>query len=225
MRLLVVEDDPRMADLLRRGLAEEGYAVDVTDNGAEALWLATENDYDAVLLDLMLPGIDGYRVCQDLRAAGQPVPVLIITARDGVPDRVRGLDCGADDYLVKPFAFAELTARVRALGRRGDPVAGAVLRCGTLRVDPARHRAWREDVELRVTAREFALLEVFLRHPGEVMTRTRLLEQVWDSAYDGASNVVDQQVVSLRRKIDKPFGRADLQTIRGVGYRLADSRD
>jgi two-component system OmpR family response regulator len=220
MRLLVVEDEARLALLLKRGLEEQGYAVDVTGDGAEALWLATENDYDTIVLDIMLPGLDGLEVTKRLRAGGRWAPVLLLTARDGVDDRVVGLDAGADDYLVKPFSFAELAARVRALVRRGRVERPTVLEVGDLRLDPARRQAWRGPVELELSPTEFALLELFLAHPDEVLTRTRMLEHVWDFAYDPASNVVDQYVGYLRRKIDRPFGRADLETVRGVGYRL-----
>ena len=220
MRLLVVEDEARLALLLKRGLEEQGYAVDVTGDGAEALWLATENDYDTVVLDIMLPGLDGLEVTKRLRAGGRWAPVLLLTARDGIDDRVVGLDAGADDYLVKPFSFAELAARVRALVRRGRVERPTVLEVGDLRLDPARRQAWRGGVELELSPTEFALLELFLAHPDEVLTRTRILEHVWDFAYDPASNVVDQYVGYLRRKIDRPFGRADLETVRGVGYRL-----
>jgi two-component system OmpR family response regulator len=220
MRLLVVEDETRLALLLKRGLQEQGYAVDVTGDGAEALWLATENDYDTVVLDIMLPGLDGLEVTKRLRVDGRWAPVLLLTARDGIDDRVAGLDAGADDYLVKPFSFAELAARVRALVRRGRVERPTVLEVGDLRLDPARRQAWRGPVELELSPTEFALLELFLAHPDEVLTRTRILEHVWDFAYDPASNVVDQYVGYLRRKIDRPFGRADLGTVRGVGYRL-----
>jgi two-component system OmpR family response regulator len=220
MRLLVVEDEARLALLLKRGLEEQGYAVDVTGDGAEALWLATENDYDTIVLDIMLPGLDGLEVTKRLRAGGRWAPVLLLTARDGIDDRVVGLDAGADDYLVKPFSFAELAARVRALVRRGRVERPTVLEVGDLRLDPARRQAWRGPVELELSPTEFALLELFLAHPDEVLTRTRMLEHVWDFAYDPASNVVDQYVGYLRRKIDRPFGRADLETVRGVGYRL-----
>jgi two-component system, OmpR family, response regulator len=220
MRLLVVEDEARLALLLKRGLEEHGYAVDVTGDGAEALWLATENDYDTIVLDIMLPGLDGLEVTKRLRAGGRWAPVLLLTARDGIDDRVVGLDAGADDYLVKPFSFAELAARVRALVRRGRVERPTVLEVGDLRLDPARRQAWRGPVELELSPTEFALLELFLAHPDEVLTRTRILEHVWDFAYDPASNVVDQYVGYLRRKVDRPFGRADLETVRGVGYRL-----
>jgi two-component system OmpR family response regulator len=223
MRVLVVEDEVRMAALLRRGLAEEGYAVDVAGDGADAVWRATEFSYDAVVLDVLLPGIDGFEVCRRLRDGGCWVPVVMLTARGDVADRVRGLDAGADDYLAKPFSFAELCARLRALIRRGTPERPAVLAAGDLRLDPAGRRAWRGEAELELSAREFALLEFLLRHAGEVVTRTMILEHVWDTAYDPASNVVDQYVAYLRRKIDRPFGVVQLETVRGAGYRLLDS--
>ena len=222
MRLLVVEDQSRLALLLKRGLEEQGYAVDVTGDGEEALWLATESSYDTIVLDVMLPRLDGLEVTRRLRAGGRWAPVLLLTARDGVGDRVVGLDAGADDYLVKPFSFAELSARVRALVRRGRVERPAVLEVGELRLDPARRQAWRGQRALVLSPKEFALLELFLSHPGEVLTRTRILEHVWDFAYEPASNVVDQYVGYLRRKVDRPFGRADLETVRGVGYRLRE---
>jgi len=191
MRVLVVEDDPRMAGILKRGLEEEAYAVDVVAEGPEAVWLATEQDYDAIVLDVMLPGMDGFEVCRRLRQADRWAPVLLLTARDGVRHRVGGLDAGADDYLAKPFSFAELTARLRALIRRGAHQRPAVLRVGDLRLDPAQRRAWRGVSELDLTSKEFAVLELFMRHPGEVLTRTRILDHAWDFAYDGTSNVVD----------------------------------
>jgi DNA-binding response OmpR family regulator len=220
VRVLVVEDELRMAALLKRGLEEDGYAVDVATTGPDAVWQAGEFTYDAVLLDLMLPGLDGVEVCRTLRRAGRWVPVLMLTARDGVDDRVRGLDAGADDYLAKPFSFAELSARVRALIRRGAVERPTELRVADLRLDPATRRAWRGDTELELSSKEFALLELFLRHPGEVLTRTRILEHVWDFAYEGVSNIVDQYVLYLRRKIDRPFGVEQLETVRGAGYRL-----
>jgi two-component system OmpR family response regulator len=225
MRVLVAEDETRMASLLKRGLEEEGYAVDVSGDGLEAVWMATENDYDVIVLDVMLPGIDGFEVCRRLRAEDRWAPVLMLTARDQVEDRVRGLDAGSDDYLTKPFSFAELVARLRALIRRGAQERPTVLAVGDLRLDPGRRRAWRGKTELDLTAKEFALLEFFLRHPGEVLSRTRLLEHVWDFAFDGTSNVIDQYVAYLRRKIDRPFGREDLETVRGAGYRLRDAQD
>ncbi len=220
MRVLVVEDEARMARLLKRGLEEEGHAVDVAGDGPEGLWLATENSYAAVVLDVMLPGFDGFELCRKLRAAGVWMPVLMLTARDAVDDRVRGLDAGADDYLVKPFSLLELAARLRALVRRDDRARPAVLTEGDLKLDPASKRAWRGDAELHLSPKEFCLLELFLRHPGSVLTRSQILEAAWDFAYDGTSNVVDQYVTYLRRKIDAPFGRHDLETVRGMGYRL-----
>lgn len=223
VRVLVVEDEGRMASLLRRSLQEEGYAVDVCRDGEDALSHASEHEYAAVVLDVMLPGdLDGFGVCRSLRAGGSAVPVLMLTARDAVTDRVAGLDAGADDYLVKPFSLVELAARLRALLRRGTPARPAELTVGTLRVDPAAHRAWRGDVEVRLTAQEFALLELFARHPGVVLTRDRILAHTWDPAYEAASNVVDQYVAYLRRKLDRPFGVEQLETLRGVGYRLRE---
>jgi len=220
MRVLVVDDQVRMAALLKRGLEEEGYAVDVVGDGAEAVWMATENSYDAVVLDVMLPGVSGFEVCRQMREADRWAPVLILSARSEVGDRVRGLDVGADDYLVKPFSFAELAARLRALTRRGQQARPAMLEVGDLRLDPATRQAWRGETPLVLSPKEFALLELFMRHPGEVVTRTRVIDNVWDFAFDGVSNVVDQYVAYLRRKIDKPFGRQDLKTVRGAGYRL-----
>ena len=209
-----------MARLLKRGLEEEGHAVDVGGDGPEGLWLATENSYGAVVLDVMLPGFDGFELCRKLRAAGVWTPVLMLTARDAVDDRVRGLDAGADDYLVKPFSLLELAARLRALVRRDDRARPAVLNEGDLKLDPASKRAWRGGTELQLSPKEFSLLELFLRHPGSVLTRSQILDAAWDFAYDGTSNVVDQYVTYLRRKIDVPFGRHDLETVRGMGYRL-----
>jgi two-component system OmpR family response regulator len=220
VKALVVEDEVRTAALLRRGLAEEGYAVDVAVDGPEGVWHATEFGYDVVILDVMLPGFDGFEVCRRLRSTGCWVPVLILTARNEPAERVRGLDCGADDYLAKPFSFDELFARLRALIRRGAPERPTVLQAGGLRLDPATRRVWRGDAEVRLSAKEFALLELFLRHPDQVLTRTRILEHVWDCAYDGGSNVVDQYVRYLRCKVDQPFGLAQLETVRGAGYRL-----
>ena len=223
VRVLVVEDEPRMATLLQRGLREEGYAVDVAHDGTDGLWLGTEQDYDAVVLDVMLPGIDGFEVCRRLRAADRWSPILLLTARLAVEDRVHGLDAGADDYLTKPFSFAELAARVRALVRRQSGARPALLEVGDLRVDPATHRVSRGEVEILLSPKEMALLELLIRHAGEVVTRTRILDHVWDFAYDGTSNVVDQYIAYLRRKIDRPFGCTDIETIRGVGYRLRAS--
>lgn len=225
MRVLVVEDEIRMAALLKRALAEEGHAVDIAADGPEGLWLATENTYGAIVLDVMLPGLDGFEVCRRLRAAGTWVPVLMLTARDSVQDRVRGLDAGADDYLVKPFSLLELAARLRALARRDDRSRPVVLAEGDLQLDPATKQAWRGQTELHLSPKEFALLELFLRHAGRVLSRSQIIEAVWDFAYDGGSNVVDQYVKYLRRKIDTPFGRHDLETVRGMGYRLRHTEE
>jgi two-component system, OmpR family, response regulator len=223
MRVLVIEDEVRMARLLKRALEEEGHAVDVAANGPDGLWMATENPYAAIVLDVMLPGFDGFELCRRLREAGIWAPVLMLTARDEVGDRVRGLDAGADDYLVKPFSLLELAARLRALARRDDRRRPAVLSEGDLRLDPASKRAWRAESELQLSPKEFSLLEFFLRHPGTVLTRSQIIEAVWDFAYDGGSNVVDQYVNYLRRKVDTPFGRQDVETVRGIGYRLRQS--
>jgi two-component system, OmpR family, response regulator len=222
MRLLVVEDDARMAALLKRAFEEEGYAVDVTADGAEALWLGQENDYDAVVLDGMLPGLDGFDVVRRWRDARRWHPVLLLTARTGVDARVTGLDAGADDYLAKPFSFAELAARIRALVRRGVSERSPVLTVGDLVLDPASRRVTRAGQLVELTGKEFALLELLMRRRGEVLSRTVILEHVWDFAYDPTSNVVDQYIGALRRKIDKPFGREDVITVRGAGYRMRD---
>jgi DNA-binding response OmpR family regulator len=222
MRVLVVEDEVKMAGLLKRGLEEEGYAVDVAGTGSEALWLGTENSYDAVILDVMLPDLDGFEVCRKLREGGRWPPVLMLTAMDTVPDRVAGLDAGADDYLTKPFSFVELFARLRALLRRGARERPAVLRSGDLALDPATKKVVRGTDAIELTSKEFALLEYFMRHAGEVLTRTRIIEHVWDFAYDGDSNVVDVYVRYLREKIDRPFRRDSIQTLRGTGYRLRE---
>ncbi|MDX6646164.1 MAG: two-component system, OmpR family, response regulator [Miltoncostaeaceae bacterium] len=222
MRVLVVEDQVRMAAVIRRGLQEEGLSVDVVDRGEQALWMAAATPYDAVVLDVMLPGIDGFETCRRLRQQGVWTPVLMVTARDAVEDRVAGLDGGADDYLTKPFSFAELMARLRALVRRAPGERPTVLEAGDLRLDPATRRAWRGDTEIELSAKEFALLETFMRRADEVLSRLQLLESAWDYEYENRSNVVDVYVGYLREKIDRPFGRADLETVRGVGYRLRD---
>jgi two-component system OmpR family response regulator len=220
MRLLVVEDDPGMAALLVRSLRRAGYAVDTVATGQEALWSARENEYDAVVLDAMIPPPDGFEVCRQLRAEGRWAPVLMLTARQAVQDRVQGLDAGADDYLTKPFALAELLARVRALTRR-DPLERPVaLRAGDLRLDPVTHTVRRATTQIALSPKEFSLLQELMRRPGEVLTRTYLIDHVWDFAYDGGSNVVDVYIRYLRAKVDRPYGRNCIQTVRGVGYRL-----
>ena len=220
MRILIVEDEVKMAGLLRRGLLEEGHAVDVATTGGEALVRAGATEYDAILLDVMLPGGDGFQVCRQLRRQGVWSPVLMLTARDGVEDRVAGLDTGADDYLTKPFSFAELLARLRALARRGAVERPALLEVGDLRLNPATRQVWRGGTEIHLSVKEFALLETFMRRPGQVLSRFDLLEHAWDYAYENRSNVVDVYVRYLREKIDRPFDRASLETVRGVGYRL-----
>src|SRR5438105_8745750 len=213
MRILIVEDELRMASLIRRGLLAEGVAADVAPNGEEALWMAEAHDYDSIVLDVMLPDLDGFEVCRRLRTAGVWSPVLMLTARDSVDDRVAGLDSGADDYLVKPFAFAELLARLRALARRGDTGRPTVLAVGDLRLDPATRQVTRRSTPISLSAKEFALLETFMRRPGEVLSRLHLLEHAWDFAYENRSNVVDVYVRRLRRKVDEPFARESLETV------------
>ena len=222
MRVLVVEDEVKMASLVRRGLVEEGHAADVAGTGEDALWLAQAHPYDAIVLDVMLPGQSGVETCRRLRNAGVWSPVLMLTARDGVEDRVAGLDAGADDYLAKPFSFAELLARLRALARRGGVERPAELTVGDLRLDPATRRAWRGEAEVALSPKEFALLETFMRRPGQVLSRLQLIEHAWDFAYENRSNVVDVYVRYLREKIDRPFGADSLETVRGIGYRLRD---
>jgi two-component system, OmpR family, response regulator len=222
VRILIVEDEPKMADVLRRGLTRAGLAVDAVELGGDALIRAGATQYDAIVLDAMLPDIDGIEVCRRLRANRVWSPVLMLTARSGVPDRVDGLDAGADDYVAKPFAFDELLARLRALARRGPVERPPVLEVGDLRLDPAGHRAWRGDTLLDLSAKEFALLEIFMRHPGQVLSRFTLLEHAWEGDYENRSNVVDVHLRQLREKIDRPFGHASLQTVRGVGYRLCE---
>jgi two-component system OmpR family response regulator len=220
MRVLVVEDEKKLGELLGRGLREEGYAADVADRGEEALWMARAVPYDAIVLDVMLPGADGFEICRRLRRDEVWTPVLMLTARDAVDDRVVGLDAGADDYLTKPFAFEELLARIRALTRRGQVERPAVLEVGDLRLDPAAHRAWRGERELELSAKEFSMLELFMRRPGLTLSRTQLLDGAWDIAFESRSNVVDVYVRYLREKIDRPFGQDSIETVRGVGYRL-----
>jgi two-component system OmpR family response regulator len=220
MRVLIVEDEPKLAALIARGLREEGHAADIAANGEDALWMAPAATYDAVVLDVMLTGIDGFETCRRLRRNAVWAPVLMLTARDAVEDRVIGLDAGADDYLTKPFSFDELLARLRALTRRAPAERPVIVEVGELRLDPAAHRAWRGDVELELSAKEFAMLEVLMRRSGSVLSRSQLLEGAWDMAYERRSNIVDVYIRLLREKIDKPFGSKTIETVRGVGYRL-----
>ena len=214
-----------MASLLRRGLTEEGYAVDVVGTGVDAVWLATEQSFDAIVLDVVLPDIDGFEVCRRLRRANRWAPLLMLTARDDVSDRVRGLDSGADDYLTKPFAFEELFARVRSLVRRGPHERSPILEVGDLALDPAEHSVRRGDRQVDLTPKEFALLQYLMQHPREALTRAQLLEHVWDFAFEGDPNIVDVYIGYLRDKIDRPFKRSSVETVRGVGYRLRNESD
>jgi two-component system OmpR family response regulator len=220
MRVLIVEDEAKLAALLRRGLVEEGYAADVAAKGEDALWMAESTPYDAVVLDVVLPGIDGLEVCRTLREQGLWVPIVMLTARGAIGDRVTGLDAGADDYLTKPFSFAELLARLRALTRRGAVERPAIVEVGSLRLDPATRRVWRGEVEVTLSTKEFALLEVMMRRPGRVLSRLDLLEHAWDFAYENRSNVIDVYIRYLREKVDRPFGVMSIETVRGSGYRL-----
>jgi two-component system OmpR family response regulator len=221
MRVLVVEDEKRLAEGLRRGLEAEGFAVDVAATGTDGLWLATENDYSVILLDIMLPGMSGYRVCERLRAEQNWTPVLMLTAKDGEWDQVEALDTGADDYLTKPFSFAILLARIRALIRRGQSERPAVLEAGDIRVDPSTRQVRRGDTVIEVTAREFAVLEYLMRRKGDVVSKRDIIDNVWDDDFDGEQNIVEVYVGHLRNKLDRPFGRAAIETLRGAGYRLA----
>jgi two-component system OmpR family response regulator len=220
MRVLIVEDEVKMAGLIRRGLRDDGMAADVAVKGEDALWMAGSTEYDAIVLDVMLPGMDGFEVCRKLREDGVWSPVLMLTARDAVRDRVQGLTTGADDYLSKPFSFAELVARLRALSRRGHIERPTVLTAGDLQLDPASKRVSRGDADISLSSKEFALLETFMRRPGEVLDRFHLLEHAWDYEYENRSNVVDVYVRYLREKVDRPFGVKSLETVRGSGYRL-----
>ena len=226
MRILVVEDSIKMAGLLKKGLEREGYAVDVVSSGQDAIWIATENDYDTIVLDVILEDdaepIDGFEVCRRLRRASRWAPVLMVTARDAVQDRVHGLDVGADDYLTKPFSLVELVARLRALMRRSAAERPAVLTIGDLSLDPARHEVWRGASMIELTPTEFALLEYLMRHANEVQTKSKLIEHVWDYAFDGDPRIVKVYIRSLREKIDRPFGRTSLETVRGIGYWIRD---
>ena len=221
MRLLVVEDEAPMAEALRRGLEAEGYAVDVAVDGEEGLWLAREHDYDAIVLDVMLPRVNGYVVCRTLRDEENWTPVLMLTAKDGELDEAEGLDTGADDFVTKPFSFVVLLARLRAVMRRRDTERPVVLEAGDLRLDPAEGRAWRGQERLDLTAREFAILRYLLTRTGDVVSKAEILDHVWDFAFDGSPNIVEVYVSSLRKKIDSPFDRRAIETVRGAGYRLA----
>jgi two-component system OmpR family response regulator len=220
MRVLIVEDEVKMAGLIRRGMREEGLAADVAIKGEDALWMADSTAYDAIVLDVMLPGIDGFETCRRLREKGIWAPVLMLTARDAIEDRVAGLDTGADDYLTKPFSFIELLARLRALARRGHVEHATVLTVGDLNLDPAARRVWRDQTDISLSAKEFALLETFMRHPGQVLDRLQLLEHAWDYEYENRSNVIDVYVRYLREKVDRPFEVESIETVRGAGYRL-----
>jgi two-component system, OmpR family, response regulator len=222
VRVLVVEDEKKLGELLGRGLREEGYAVDVADHGEDALWMARSVDYDAIILDVMLPGVDGFEVCRQLRRDDVWAPVMMLTARDAIEDRVNGLDTGADDYLTKPFSFEELLARLRALRRRAPAERPATLEVGDLRLDPAARRVWRGGQEVELSAKELAVLELFMRRPGVTLTRTQVLDGAWDIAFESRSNVVDVYIGYLREKIDRPFGHHSLETVRGIGYRLRE---
>jgi two-component system OmpR family response regulator len=220
VRILVVEDEARLAELLRRGLTEEGHGVDVAGSGEDALdWVAVA-EYDALVLDVVLPGMTGLTLCRRLRAAGVRTPILLLTARDSIANRVEGLDAGADDYLVKPFAFAELTARLRALARRPADTHEPVLRAWQVQLDPAARRVWRDDDEIRLPNKEFRILEYLMRHQDRVLTRNMIAEHIWDYDFPGASNVIDVHVRQLRRKLDDPYPDGMIETVRGVGYRL-----
>jgi two-component system OmpR family response regulator len=221
MRVLVVEDERRLADGVRRGLEAEGFAVDVAATGTDGLWMARENTYSIILLDIMLPGISGYRICETLRAEQNWTPILMLTAKDGEWDQVEALDTGADDYLSKPFSFAILLARIRALLRRGAAERPVVLEAGDIRLDPATRRVSRGETVIDVTAREFAVLEYLMRHRGEVVSKREVLDGVWDTDFEGDPNIVEVYIGHLRNKLDRPFGRASIETMRGAGYRLA----
>jgi DNA-binding response OmpR family regulator len=220
VRVLVVEDEVGLASGLKRGLEAEGYAIDVALNGTDGLWMAREHAYDAVVLDIMLPGLNGFQVCTALRGAGNWTPILMLTAKDGEMDEAEALDSGADDYLTKPFSYLVLVARIRALLRRGVRERPAVLEAGDLRLDPAAHRCWRGDVEIELTPREFSLLEFLLRRKGDVLPKSEILDHVWDYDFEGDPNIVEVYVRHLREKLDRPFRREAVGTVRGAGYRL-----
>jgi DNA-binding response OmpR family regulator len=220
MKVLVVEDERRLAEAIQRGLEREGFAVDVALDGDDGLWRARETRYDAMVLDIMLPGRNGYQVCAALREANVWTPILMLTAKDGELDHAEALDTGADDFLTKPFSFVVLVAHLRALVRRGSRERPAVLSAGDLRLDPARHRCWRGDVAIELTSRQFSLLEFLMRRAGDVLPKAEIIDNVWDAAFDGDLNIVEVYVGNLRKKIDAPFGRRSIETVRLVGYRL-----
>lgn len=221
MRILIVDDEVSLAEGVRRGLVAEGFAVDVAHDGIDGLWLARENTYDAIVLDLMMPGMSGWKVCAALRDEGDWTPILMLTARDGDLDQVESFKGGADDYVTKPFAFNVLVARLRALVRRGAPERPAILTAGDLSLDPASRRVTRDGAEIELTSREFAVLEYLLRHAGQIRSKSQVIGNVWDDDFDGDPNIVEVYVGHLRRKIDRPFGRTAIETVRGAGYRLA----
>jgi two-component system, OmpR family, response regulator len=221
MRVLMVEDDASLAETVREALVAEGFAVDVMRNGPDGLWAATEHPYDVIMLDIMLPGLSGYEICRQLRARGVWAPILMLTAKDGEYDQADALDLGADDYLTKPFSFVVLLARLRALARRAVGRRPTVLVAGDLVLDPASRKLTRAGDSITVTAREFALLEFLMRHRGDVMSKRAIIDNVWDMHYDGDDNIVEVYVMYLRRKIDQPYGRNAIETVRGAGYRLA----
>lgn len=222
MRVLIVEDEPAISDAVARGLGAEGFVTQVAGNGVDGLWMAQEEDFDLVILDIMLPGKNGYEVCRELRSGGSATPILMLTAKDGEYDEADALDLGADDYLSKPFSFVVLLARIRALLRRAPAQREPVLATGDLRLDPASGRCWRGETEITLTGREFALAEFLLRRKGHVLSRAVIAEHVWDEELDIDSNVVEVYIGYLRRKLDRPFGDDDIQTVRGLGYRLQD---
>jgi DNA-binding response OmpR family regulator len=222
VRVLVVEDEKRLAAGLKKGLEAEGFATDVALNGTDGLWIASENPYDAIVLDILLPGMNGYEVCASLRERGIWTPILMLTAKDGEFDEAEALDTGADDYVTKPFSFVVLVARLRALIRRGAGERPAVLETGDLRFDPGARQVWRGDVQVDLTTREAALLEFLLRRKGVVVSKREILDHVWDYAFEGDPNIVEVYIGHLRNKLDRPFGRATLETVRGAGYRLAE---
>ena len=221
MKLLLVEDDMKIATAVKRGLEAEGFTVEVALDGEKGYWLATEGSYDLIILDILLPGRNGYRICGDLRQAGDWTPILMLTAKDGDLDEAEALDTGADDYLTKPFSFAVLVARVRALLRRATGQRPAPVAAGDLRIDPGQRRAWRGQVEIDLTARQFDVLEFLMRRAGQVMSKTEILDGVWDYEFDGDPNIVEVYIRRLRMRIDEPFGRHAIETRRGAGYRLA----